>query len=155
VGRGRSDGWARFSHFFASWVVDEEDTGHQWGIVPGAEGEPTTRGMVERDICAPCARVRQSGGVAWKPSGGRVARRQLGARMRLGFEAWLGQEGGCGAARWASEKKGGGLAGLGHERVRGARWANREGKEGMGLLPIFFFLLFSFIQIYTQERATN
>jgi hypothetical protein len=25
-----------------------------------------------------------------------------------------------------------GLAGVGHERGRGARWASREGKEGMG-----------------------
>jgi hypothetical protein len=153
VGRGRSNGWARFSHFFASWVVDEEDAGHQWGIVPRADGEPMTRGMVERDICAPCARVRQSGGVAWKPSGGRVVWRRLGVRAQAARVwgvagprelGWTGRGEG-GVARWACWGKGA-LVGRGSCCWRWAEvgWAAR-GKRGSRSFPFSFsFSLFLF-----------
>jgi hypothetical protein len=55
------------------------------------------------------------------------------------------EKGGAALLGGPDREKGGGLAGVGHERGRGARWASREGKEGMGPFPFlsyFLYLLF-------------
>jgi hypothetical protein len=125
-----------------------------------------TRGMVERDICAPCARVRQSGGVAWKPSGGRVVWRRLRARAQAArvWEVagprelgWTGrEEGGCGALGLLGKGRAGGPRELLLALGRGG--LGRTGKEG-GSRPfpfsfsfsLFLFLLFRYNCIFIPK----